>query len=94
MTGEQRPPSGANTSPVWAVVIAWAALSLSLNLLGVFATPPDRPPFPLLISVIGPVILFGIAYALGDGPHFWIVLHIISLIKLRNPQAAAEEAVA
>jgi hypothetical protein len=60
-----RPLSGGNTFPVWVVVIAWAALSLSLNLLGVFATPPDRPPFPLLISVIGPVILFGIAYSLS-----------------------------
>jgi hypothetical protein len=52
-----------NTLPVWCVVIAWAALSLILNVLGVFATHPDKPPLALLISVIGPPILFVIAYS-------------------------------
>jgi hypothetical protein len=47
------------------VVIAWAALSLILNGLGVFTTTPDKPPLPLLISVIGPPILFVIAYSLS-----------------------------
>lgn len=52
-----------NTSSVWFVVIAWAALSLILNVLGVFAPHPDKPPLELLISVIGPPILFVIAYS-------------------------------
>ncbi len=52
-----------NTLPVWFVVTAWAALSLILNALGVFATHPDKPPLALLISVIGPPILFLIAYS-------------------------------
>ena len=52
-----------NTLPVWFVVIAWAALSLILNVLGVFATHPDKPPLALLTSVIGPPILFVIAYS-------------------------------
>lgn len=51
-----------NCLPVWFVVIAWAALSLILNVLGVFVTHPDQPPLALLISVIGPPILFAIAY--------------------------------
>ena len=55
--------TGTNTLPVWFVVIAWAACSLILNVLGVFATPSDKPPLPLLISVIGPPILFVIAYS-------------------------------
>jgi hypothetical protein len=51
-----------NSLPVWFVVIAWAALSLILNVLGVFATQPGQPPIALLISVISPPILFVIAY--------------------------------
>ena len=54
-----------NTLPVWLVVAAWAALSLILNVFGVFTNPPDKPPLPLLVSVIGPPVLFGIAYALS-----------------------------
>src|SRR5262247_672385 len=52
-----------NTLPVWLVVIAWAALSLIANVLGVFTAYPDHPPFALLVAVIGPPILFLIAYA-------------------------------
>ena len=49
--------------PVWFVIAAWAALSLMLNALGVFAPHPDRPPLNLLLAVIGPPILFGVAYS-------------------------------
>lgn len=52
-----------NTLPVWLVVIAWAGLSFTLSALGVFATQPDKPPLPLLISVVGPPILFFLAYS-------------------------------
>ena len=52
-----------NTLPVWLVIAAWAALSLILNVLGVFAPHPDKPPLALLIAVIGPPILFAIAYS-------------------------------
>ena len=52
-----------NTLPVWFVIIAWAALSLLLNVVGVFGTDPDEPPLALLISVIGPVIVFVMAYS-------------------------------
>ena len=54
-----------NTLPVWLVVAAWAALVLILNIFGVFTTTPDKPPLPLLVSVIGPPALFGIAYVLS-----------------------------
>jgi hypothetical protein len=60
---DQMTDTETNTLPVWFVVIAWAVLSLVLNILGVFATPPDRPPLALLISVIGPATLFVIAYS-------------------------------
>jgi len=52
-----------NTLPVWLVVAAWAAISLILNVLGVFANQPDKPPLALLVSVVGPPAIFGIAYA-------------------------------
>ena len=55
-----------NTLPGWVVVIAWAALSLLLNVLGVFATDPDEPPVALLISVIGPVLVLVIAYSFSE----------------------------
>jgi hypothetical protein len=53
----------ANARPVWVVVIVWAALSLTLNVLGVFTAHPDQPPFALLTAIIGPPMLFLIAYA-------------------------------
>jgi hypothetical protein len=52
-----------NTLPVWFVVMAWAALSLILNVLGVFTAHPDQPPFSLLTAIIGPPIVFLLAYA-------------------------------
>jgi hypothetical protein len=52
-----------HTLPVWFVVTAWAVLSLILNILGVFTAHPDKPPLALLISVLGPPILFVIAYS-------------------------------
>jgi hypothetical protein len=55
----------ANILPVWFVVIAWAALSLLLNVLGVFAAHPDQPPLALLTAIIGPPLLFLIAYAIS-----------------------------
>lgn len=61
MTGTE-----TDSLPVWFVVIAWAALSLLLNVSGVFATDPDEPPLALLISIMGPVILFVIAYSFSS----------------------------
>jgi hypothetical protein len=52
-----------NTLPIWFVVMAWAALSLILNVLGVFTAHPDQPPLALLTAIIGPPMLFLIAYA-------------------------------
>ena len=57
--------TATNTLPVWFVVAAWATLSVVLNVLGVLANQPDRPPIALLVSVIGPPILFVIAYSLS-----------------------------
>jgi len=57
--------STGRTFAVWLVVIAWAALSLIWNILGVFTAYPDRPPFALLVAIIGPPILFLFAYALS-----------------------------
>lgn len=55
-----------NTLPVWLVVVAWAALSVILNLNGSFINPPDKPPLALLVSVILPPTLFLIGYALSS----------------------------
>lgn len=55
-----------NTFSVWLVVAAWAALSVILNMLGIFINPPDKPPLALLVSVILPPILFLIGYALSS----------------------------
>jgi hypothetical protein len=55
-----------NTLPVWLVVAAWAALSVILNMLGIFINPLDKPPLALLVSVILPPILFLIGYALSS----------------------------
>jgi hypothetical protein len=55
-----------NTLPVWLVVAAWAALSVILNMLGIFINPPDKPPLALLVSVILPPLLFLIGYALSS----------------------------
>jgi len=52
----------SGTLAIWLVVVAWAALVLVLNLLGMFASRPDRPPIALLISVIGPPLVFVAAY--------------------------------
>jgi hypothetical protein len=55
----------SNSLPVWLAVIAWAALSLILNVVGVFTAHPKEPPFALLTAVIGPPALFLIAYVLS-----------------------------
>src|SRR4030095_196693 len=55
-----------NTLPVWLLVVAWAALSLVLNVLGIFINPPDKPPLALLVSVMLPPILCVIGYALSS----------------------------
>jgi hypothetical protein len=62
---DQMRSTATNTLPVWIVVAAWAALSFILNVFGVFATRPDQLPFALLVAVIGPPILFVIAYSLS-----------------------------
>ena len=51
-----------NTWPVWLVVAIWPVISLVLNIIGVFAPPSEKLPLALLASVIGPPILFAIAY--------------------------------
>ena len=37
---------------------AWFALAFWLGASGTFATPPDKPPLPLLLAVLIPVVLF------------------------------------
>ncbi len=49
----------------WLGIVAWVVLIVVLNAVGVFATRPDQPPLPLLISVLAPPILFAIAYSVS-----------------------------
>lgn len=62
-----------STLPIWVVVTVWAALALVLNALGVFEAPTDKPPVALLISVVGPPILFLIACS------FWATARTLAL---------------
>src|SRR5947209_3982483 len=51
--------------PAVAVLILWGALMALLGQRGVFATTPERPPIPLLLSVVLPLIDF--VGAIGGG---------------------------
>ena len=51
---------------VWPAVAAWAALALVLNRLGLFESHPERPPFALLVAVVGPPLLFVVAYFFSE----------------------------
>jgi hypothetical protein len=55
----------ANNGAIYLVVAAWAALSLVLNALGLFVSDPDKPPLPLLIAVLAPPTVFGVAYTVS-----------------------------
>jgi hypothetical protein len=57
---------------VWLVVVlAWGALVLVLNVFRVFATPPERPPLPLLVAVLAPPIVFAVAHAASARVRAW-----------------------
>ena len=50
---------------LWLIVAAWASVALLLGDRGVFWNDPDEPPLALLIAVLGPVILFVVAYTIS-----------------------------
>src|SRR5205823_10176472 len=52
--------------PAVAVLILWGVLTAILGQRGVFVTTVERPPIPLLLSVVFPPGLFTIAYLLSD----------------------------
>jgi len=55
--GRGRP--GWRTAAIFAI---WFAVVAIGNATGFFWPPPERPPLPLLIAVIGPAIAFGVTY--------------------------------
>ncbi len=57
----------SSPTPAIIVLVIWAVISAVLSQQGVFTNPPDQPPLMLLLAVIGPPILFGLAYAGSEG---------------------------
>ncbi len=49
-----------------SIVLTWFILSLGLNVLGVFTVDPNTLPLAFLLSVIGPPVLFALAYASSE----------------------------
>ena len=47
---------------VMSVLVAWFLIVLGAGTAGVFDSGPGRPPLPLLLAVVGPPLLFGLAY--------------------------------
>jgi hypothetical protein len=55
----------SNILPTLILLIIWGALSTILAQRGVFVTTTDQPPIALLLSVVLPLTLFAMAYALS-----------------------------
>jgi hypothetical protein len=48
------------------VLGAWFLVAVLGSGAGWFATAPGRPPLPLLVAVLGPIVLFAAVYALSE----------------------------
>ena len=57
----------SSPTPAIIVLVVWLAISAVLSQRGMFTNPPDQPPVLLLLAVLVPPILFGIAYVGLDG---------------------------
>jgi hypothetical protein len=49
------------------LIAAWFVLALAASALNVFETDPNRPPLPLLVSVLVPLMIFSIWYLSSRG---------------------------
>ncbi len=57
----------SSPTPAIVVLVVWAATSVVLSQQGLFTNTPDQPPVLLLLAVLVPPILFGLAYLGSDG---------------------------
>jgi hypothetical protein len=57
----------SSPTPAIIVLFIWAAVSAVLSQEGFFTNSPDQPPIMLLLGVLVPPILFGLAYLGSDG---------------------------
>ena len=57
----------SSPTPAIIILIVWAIISAVLSHEGLFTNPPDQPPIALLLAVIVPPLLLGLAYAGSEG---------------------------
>ena len=57
-----KPGAAATGWLVKAALVVWLALVFALGAAGVFPTPRSTPPFPILIALVTPVIVFIAAF--------------------------------
>ncbi|MFZ0805080.1 MAG: hypothetical protein WAN03_02805 [Candidatus Sulfotelmatobacter sp.] len=50
-----------------AIIAVWFAISLAASALQLFRTDPTRPPLPLLLAVVTPLVLFVLWYLSSAG---------------------------
>jgi hypothetical protein len=55
-------PRSAAAAPIAVFLLLWLSLVVALGAADAFVGPPDVPPLGLLAAVLGPVLLFLIAY--------------------------------
>jgi hypothetical protein len=51
--------------PAMTILLIWGAISIYLAQAGLYRNAPDEPPIVVLLSVIGPPIVFAILYRLS-----------------------------
>jgi hypothetical protein len=59
--------SNSSLLPTIVVLVLWAAVRVILGGGGSFVTRPDQMPVALLLSIVLPIALFAVAYAMSDG---------------------------
>jgi len=47
------------------LIVAWFVVAVAAGAGGAFVAGPARPPLPLLVAVLGPLLLFALAYRLS-----------------------------
>ena len=52
--------------PAFFVLVPWFLTATMLGDLGVFHSRPDAPPYPLLLAVLAPPIIFAVSYARSE----------------------------
>jgi hypothetical protein len=72
-TSAQEPATQSTKLVVITVLAAWFAIVMLLGMSGSFATPPGSPPFPILIGVTAPLIVFFTAFRLSPAFRAFVV---------------------